>query len=94
MIHDSHIQVICLESSAFYELIEAVVNRMILENPEREKWIGKECTKELLGIKSDTTLTRLRNTGKIRFSRVMNKIILYDRDSIEEYLNENAVDRF
>ncbi|RYZ84994.1 MAG: DNA-binding protein, partial [Proteobacteria bacterium] len=48
----------------------------------------------LLKIKSKTTLQKLRDEGKIRFSQPQKKLILYDRDSINTYLEQNAKKTF
>ena len=85
-------EVICLESDAFYELIEKVVDR--LEGDHRlppPRWVDKEDAMKLLGIKS-TSLQKLRDEGAIRYSKVLAKHFMYDRLSIEEYLEEKAND--
>lgn len=88
-------QVICLEEPAFYALIEQVVARLKEKHgEEKEKWISDEEAMKLLNIKSKTTLQKLRDEGKIRFSQPQKKIILYDRDSIDAYLEQNARDTF
>jgi hypothetical protein len=51
-------------------------------------------TMQLLNIKSKTTLQKLRDEGKIRFSQPQKKIILYDRDSIDTYLQQHARNTF
>ncbi|MBK7694832.1 MAG: hypothetical protein IPN15_08880 [Saprospiraceae bacterium] len=43
-----------------------------------------------LRVKSKTTLQKLRDEGKIRFSQPEKKIILYDLQSIYSYLDQNA----
>jgi len=43
-----------------------------------------------LRIKSKTTLQKLRDGGKIRFSQPEKKIILYDLKSIYSYLDQNV----
>lgn len=84
-------QVICLEEAAFYTLIEQVVARLKeTHGEEKEKWISDEQAMQLLNIKSKTTLQKLRDEGKIRFSQPQKKIILYDRDSIDTYLQQHA----
>ncbi|KGL62336.1 hypothetical protein PHEL85_2130 [Polaribacter sp. Hel1_85] len=45
---------------------------------------------KLLGIKSKTTLQKLRDENKIIYSNVNAKIILYDIESIAAYLNEKS----
>ncbi len=82
-------EVICLEDKAFYALIKQVVAQLKDESA-KEKWINDEQAMELLNVKSKTTMQKLRDEGKIRFSQPQKKIILYDRDSITEYLDKNA----
>lgn len=88
-------QVICLEEAAFYILVEQVVARLQEKNSqEKEKWVSDEEAMELLKIKSKTTLQKLRDEGRIRFSQPQKKIILYDRNSIHVYLEQNARNTF
>lgn len=88
-------QVICLEEKAFYELVEQVVARLNEKNGlNKERWINDEEAMQLLNIKSKTTLQKLRDEGRIRFSQPQKKVILYDRESIYKYLNDNAKDTF
>ncbi len=88
-------QVICLEDEAFYSLVEQVVQRIKEQrNIQQDKWISDEEAMHVLRIKSKTTLQKLRDEGKIRFSRPEKKIILYDRDSINEYLEKHAKETF
>ena len=84
-------EVICLEEEAFFTLIEKVVERMHDKNPEiRKKWIPDEEAMNLLNITSKTSLQKLRDEGDIRFSQPFKKVILYDRDSIEVFLERKA----
>tara|TARA_R110002096_G_scaffold181212_1_gene358729 strand:- start:185 stop:454 length:270 start_codon:yes stop_codon:yes gene_type:complete len=88
-------EVICLESQAFYTLVEEVVERLkTTEIIQTNKWINAAEAMDLLKIKSKTTLQKLRDEGSIRFSQPQKKIILYDRDSIMEYLDQNAQETF
>lgn len=88
-------QVICLEDRAFYALIDEVVERLKDKHgEEKEKWVSGEQAMQLLNITSKTTLQKLRDEGKIRFSQPQKKIILYDRDSINIYLERNAQNTF
>ncbi|MBK7856636.1 MAG: helix-turn-helix domain-containing protein [Bacteroidetes bacterium] len=88
-------KVICLEEEAFYELVEQVVARIKDKTSTKEdKWISDEDAMQLLNIKSKTTMQKLRDQGKIRFTQPQKKIILYDRDSINEYLEKHARETF
>lgn len=48
----------------------------------------------MLHISSKTTLHKYRDDGSIRFTQPSKKLILYDRDSILEFLNTKAKDTF
>ena len=88
-------QVICLQDEAFYSLIEEVVARLREKHSDdKDKWVSGEQAMQLLNITSKTTLQKLRDEGKIRFSQPQKKIILYDRDSINSYLEQNARNTF
>ncbi len=88
-------EVICLEDEALYKLVELVAERLQEKEPiVAEKWVSKEECMQLLKISSPTTLQKLRDEGKIRFTHPKPKLILYDRDSINAYLEEHAKDTF
>lgn len=88
-------EVICLQDDAFYALIEQVVQRVKMDQKQvGDKWISGEEAMQKLRITSKTTLQKLRDEGKIRFSQPEKKMILYDLDSIHEYLEKHAKDTF
>ncbi len=88
-------EVICLETEAFYSLVEKVVSQLReKEDQKSNKWIRYEEAMDLLGIKSKVTLQKLRDEGKIRYTHPEKKIILYDRKSIEQYLEKHAKETF
>ncbi len=87
-------EVICIQTEAFYALIEEVVQRVSRKEVKEDKWLDTGEAMQLLRIKSKTTLQLLRDEGKIRFSQPQKKIILYDRASIEKYLEKNARETF
>lgn len=88
-------QVICLEEEAFYALVEQVVARIKDQlGDKKEKWISDIDAMSLLNITSKTTMQKLRDEGKIRFTQPNKKMILYDRDSIESFLELHAKNTF
>ena len=87
-------QVICLEEPAFYQLVEQVVSRLNAQSQPKEKWIDDAEAMQLLNIKSKSTMQKLRDEGRIRYSQPHKKVILYDRSSIEAYLEKNARNTF
>lgn len=88
-------EVICMESTAFYELVERVVARVLAAtHTGGEQWVSPEKAMELLTITSKTTLQKFRDQGRIRYSQPEKKIILYDRYSIYAYLDSKAKGAF
>lgn len=88
-------QVICLEDEAFYQLIDNVVER-IQENLsiKEDKWLSPEQAMERLKVRSKTTLQRYRDEGRIRYSQPDKRTILYDSDSLNEFLEKHAKNTF
>ena len=87
-------EVICLPTEALYALIEEGMQRLRDKTIKEEKWIDTEEAMKLWGIKSKTTLKNLRDEGKVRFSQPQRKIVLYERDSIREYLDRMREELF
>lgn len=88
-------QVICLEEPAFFAIVDRVVDHIKEKHFVKEdKWISPEEAMQILRIKSKTTLQKLRDEGLIRFSHPERRIILYDRESLNDYLEGYAKERF
>ena len=88
-------EVICLEEPAFYALLTKVVERIKeTQNIKEDKWICAEEAMSKLRISSKTTLQKLRDEGKIRFSQPERKIILYDVESLYQYLEKHVKETF
>lgn len=87
---------ICLNSDAFYELLDRVVEHITdtyrLERAER--WISADECMELLNIRSRTTLWELKAEGKIAYSQVSRKVVLFDRRSVLEFIGKNKREAF
>lgn len=87
-------EVITIESEALFKLIKEVVKRIKIEHQITEnRWISGKAAMEKLGIKSKTSLQRLRDEGKIRYSQER-KVILYDVESINQYLHKFSHETF
>ena len=87
--------VICLEEPALMALVEQVYERLKDQKKvTHEKWIDGAEVMQMLGVKSKTTLQKMRNEGVIRFTQPQHKVILYDRDSVMEYLDNHAKNTF
>jgi len=66
---------ICLKDTAFFTLIEKVVQRLKENSPKKkDRWISGIEAVTMLRIKSKTTLQKLRDEGKIRFAQPEKKI--------------------
>lgn len=84
-------EIICLEDKAFYALIEKII-AYVKEHfkTKEDKWISPAEAMKKLRIKSKATLQKMRNEGLLRFSHPERRIILYDSESIDDYLNGYA----
>jgi hypothetical protein len=85
-----------IDDDAFDELVirlVAEVKRQLNAKPQ-SKWVSPEEAMDMLRIKSKTTLQKLRDEGRIRYSQPEARVILYDRNSIEAYLDKHAKDTF
>jgi mevalonate pyrophosphate decarboxylase len=81
-----------LTEEDFLRIIEqAFVNA---KGNKRDKWIDGEEAMRYMRITSKTTLQKLRDEGKIRFSQPFPKMILYDIDSIDAFLEKHAKNPF
>jgi Helix-turn-helix domain len=88
-------EVICLQDLAFFQLVEEVVARIKeKQNIKENKWISGEEAMEKLRITSKTTLQKFRDEGRIRYSQIEKKLILYDLESIHEFLDKHAKNTF
>lgn len=84
-------EVICLEDQAFYNLVEKVVaNVLANQNKKLDKWVSGEEAMHMLRITAKSTLQKFRDEGKIKFSQPEKKIILYDTDSILQFLEKHS----
>lgn len=88
-------EVICIEDDAFFSLLDRAVEHLKEKLLIKEdKWISPEEAMKKLRIKSKTTLQKLRDEGSIRFSHPERRIILYDSESLDDYLNGHAKNTF
>jgi hypothetical protein len=85
-------EIIAIGSDAFYKLVGEVAASIQKESAAtpRHKWITSNDAMEMVGLKSETPLKKLREEGKIRFSQPHKNIKLYDWDSINDLIEMNA----
>lgn len=87
----SSLNIICLESDAFYSLVDEVINRIKAEQGiEINRWIDEHEAMKLLRISSKTTLQKYRDERRIGYSQPSRKVIVYDRNSILNYLEKSS----
>lgn len=76
-------------------LMDQMIERMEAKfSASQDRWISDVEAMQLLRITSRTTLQKYRDEGKIRFSQPSRKVILYDRESILAFIEDNAKDTF
>ena len=83
--------VITIEEKSFYLLIDKVLEEFEHKFGKKEpEWLQEKEAMQLLGIRSKTTLQKLRDTSAIRYTQPRHKIIMYHRCSLLDYLEEHA----
>ena len=88
-------EIICLEEEAFYALNEKLVAQLKEKYQVNiDKWVSATEAMSILRIKSKTTLQKLRDDGKVRFSQSEKKIILFDSESLIDFLAKNSQEIF
>lgn len=90
-------EVICFEDRAFYAMIdklEAYLDKKKSQTTIGDKWVSGEEAMRMLRITSKTTLQKFRDEGKIRYSQPEKKIILYDADSIRDFIEGFTYETF
>ena len=89
------LEIICLESAAYYKTIETLLERFKLtQKQEQDKWISGSEAMRMLRIKSRATLQKMRDEGRIRYSQPEKKILLYDTESILAYIEDFVYEPF
>lgn len=89
---NSPVQIIAIDSLAFYKLFKMVSQKLQEEQGKKKEWLtGAECM-AMLHIRR-TTLSKLRMSGAISYSK-FGKKILYHTVSVEQYLRENTQEKF
>lgn len=89
------VTVICIESPALHKLVRSVITELRKNTPEAaERWINADEAKRLLGVSSPSSLQKLRDEGKIRFAKMASRNILYDRESIMNYVESRVQETF
>jgi len=84
-----------MESEAFYQLFKQVLEHFkISQPPPGDKWISGTEAMKMMRIKSKATLQKMRDEGRIRYTQPEKKIILYDADSIRDYLEDFVYEPF
>ena len=84
-----------IESESFYKLVKVVVERLKAEhNITENRWISAAEAMQKMGISSKTTLQRYRDAGLIKFTSPGGKIILYDLQSINQFLEKKSHQTF
>ena len=82
------------DEETFYRLVMEISERISENQKEKPVWISEDKAKELLGVKSSTTMWNFRKKGLIEYTMTTPKTILYKRKSIEKYLEKKSFKTF
>ncbi len=89
---DKNKQILMIERDDLEALFEELLNQVSPKEPD--KWILESEAMKLLGIKSKSYLWQLRTEGCIAYTQPSRKHLLYDRESILEYLEKHKKSTF
>ena len=82
---------ICMDEQVYYDLKEGLLLRLKTMNQiQDDPWITVNEALDLLSITSQTTLKKFCDQGHIRVSKITEKIVLYDRQSILHFLESHV----
>jgi hypothetical protein len=82
---------ICMDEEVYYDLKEGLLIRLKSMNQiDHDPWITTEEAMNLLRISSKTTLKKLSDQGQIRVSKMTEKIVLYYRQSLLDFIENNV----
>ena len=80
-----------MDEQVYYDLIEGLVDRIkTINHVEQSPWINVDKALEMLSLTSQTTLKKFCDQGYIEVSKPSEKIVLYNRDSILQFLKKNV----
>lgn len=82
-----------MDEEQFYHFLEKLYQKIKAEHTELPKNVGEAVALKTLGLKSKTSLWKLRSEGKITYFK-MGKIILYEYQSLMDYINEHKQSKF
>lgn len=87
----SKADLICMDSRAFYAMFHELVDKIKQGNSvQQDPWISAEEAMRLLRISSRTTLKKFCDEGAIKYSNLTSKLILYNRDSILNFIENQS----
>jgi len=86
-------KMLLMEEGQFYELLDRFLEKSKAEHQELPEFVNEKIALQTLGLKSKTSLWKLRSTGAISYSK-MGKIILYRYSSLMDFIRENEQHKF
>lgn len=93
-IFELNMEVIVIEKEAFFQLVQEVI-KTVKDNLKTEKeWITEKELMSILNIKSKSTIQKLRNHGEIEFTQPAHKMILYNLNSVKDFLKRYRKNTF
>lgn len=88
------IRVITISEDELYQIIETIIERLQPQGSmELPKWLSPEKTLEYLNC-GKTTLQALRNSGTVKYTQYRRSKILYEKKSLDSYLETHAKNTF
>lgn len=87
-------QILVMTEAEFERRLERVCQRVIAEQRQQPIWVSEKIAKDLLGVKSSTTMLNFRKNGILEYTMPTPKTIKYKLKSIESYLESKSFKTF
>ena len=87
---------ICLSSDQLETIVDKLVGyiKQVHKLEAATDWIPEAEAMSLLNVSSKTTMFTYRSEGKIKYSQMGKKILLYSRSSINEFISNHSKNTF
>lgn len=82
-------QLLLVDKESLRQIIEEMLANYEAK-PQEKIWVNQTVAMEILGLRSKSSMKRLRDENLVIFSQGMKKVILYKRSSLLEYLERNS----
>jgi hypothetical protein len=87
-------RILVIRDDQLQALANLIVTKLQNTSNNFDRYMTIEEVMKVLNIHSRSTIQDIRNRSEITFFKLNNKNILYDRESVEAYIQRHAIKKF